>query len=258
MRFYLGTHLPNWLGQNRFKGIPLFVSFLRLQKRATFPVSVTKWALDSGGFSELSIRGGWTIPAREYARAVKTIRVEVGRLQWAAIQDWMCEESVLKKTGKTILEHQHLTVQSYLELKNLAPEINWLPVLQGWELKDYLFHMDLYQDYGVDLKSFNLVGIGSVCRRQATKDAEEIIKRVNYEGIRLHGFGFKILGLKNVSDVLYSSDSMAWSFDARRSAPLPGCRTHINCANCHRWAIRWYEKVMENVNETGQRELPFN
>lgn len=32
-----------------------------------------------------------------------------------------------------------------------------------------------------------------------------------------------------------SADSLAWSFDARRSAPLPDC-AHANCATCLRYA----------------------
>jgi hypothetical protein len=51
VRFYLGTHLPSWLGS---VPVPLFVSHRRLARSARLPVARTRWALDSGGFSELA------------------------------------------------------------------------------------------------------------------------------------------------------------------------------------------------------------
>ncbi len=43
---------------------------------------------------------------------------------------------------------------------------------------------------------------------------------------------------------LTSADSMAWSVDARRKPPLPGCTRHKNCANCPRYALRWRRQVL--------------
>ena len=39
-------------------------------------------------------------------------------------------------------------------------------------------------------------------------------------GLRLHGFGVKAGGLVRYADCLASADSLAWSFEARRSAQL--------------------------------------
>ena len=65
---------------------------------------------------------------------------------------------------------------------------------------------------------------------------------------RLHGFGFKIQGLIQCGHLLASADSMAWSYAARRHPPLPGCETrHINCANCPRYAYRWYSHVRASL-----------
>jgi hypothetical protein len=66
-----------------------------------------------------------------------------------------------------------------------------------------------------------LVGVGSVCKRNG--NPVEIgrilhaIKRVR-PGLNLHGFGLKTtaLGSGIVRACLYSADSMAWSFAARR------------------------------------------
>lgn len=54
MTFFLGTHKPHWLRMP--DSPPLFVSRHRLADYKTPPVATTAWALDSGGFTELSIR----------------------------------------------------------------------------------------------------------------------------------------------------------------------------------------------------------
>jgi hypothetical protein len=52
--FFLGTHMPHWLG---LLDIPLFVSHRRLGRLKTLPRALGPWALDSGGFSELALFG---------------------------------------------------------------------------------------------------------------------------------------------------------------------------------------------------------
>ena len=55
MKFYLGTHHPNWIGDERFVGVPMFVSRRGLSKYRVLPIAVTDFALDSGGFTELQV-----------------------------------------------------------------------------------------------------------------------------------------------------------------------------------------------------------
>lgn len=98
--------------------------------------------------------------------------------------------------------------------------------------------VDLYAEAGVDLGAAERVGVGSVCRRQGTWDIGRVMHALHGLGLRLHGFGIKKQGLELCADYLTSADSMAWSFDARRTYPLPGC-THKSCQNCLRYALRW-------------------
>lgn len=166
---------------------------------------------------------------------------------WAAIQDWMCEPHMLEKTGKTVREHQQLTIASLVELRRLAPEIRWAPVLQGWKLADYLEHIEMYRAAGFDLRYERIVGVGSVCRRQGTLEANEIMRAIAARGIRIHAFGVKRDGLALFGDRLSSSDSMAWSFVARRRRiRLAGC-THNNCANCFRFAMQWCRTLVDGL-----------
>ncbi|MBQ1165928.1 hypothetical protein KBZ21_48900, partial [Streptomyces sp. A73] len=73
-----------------------------------------------------------------------------------------------------------------------------------------------------DLAAEPIVGLGSVCRRQATSEINEIVATLHSHGLRLHGFGVNTQGLSDYGPSLYSADSMAWSVDGRRNAPLPG------------------------------------
>lgn len=244
MKFYLGTDMPNWLGR---VNIPLFVSRRRLYTHKTLPQALTGWSLDSGGFSELSINGKWETTAEQYVLDVRRFSSEIGRLEWASVQDWMCEPFIIKETGLNVIEHQRRTIDSYKRLIDLAPEIPWTPVVQGYKVDEYMNHLDMYDKAGIDLYSMPIVGVGSICRRQHTSEAEMILNTLASFGLRIHAFGFKLLGLDRVANVITSADSMAWSFAARKLPALPGC-THKNCSHCIKWALSWYERVINRVD----------
>ena len=99
--------------------------------------------------------------------------------------------------------------------------------------------------------------VGSICRRQGTWEAGLILQALHESGLtRLHGFGFKLQGLIEHGYLLTSADSMAWSMDARRKPPLPGCIRHRNCANCLRFALAWRTKVAAVDRGCHQPPLP--
>ncbi len=242
MRFYLGTHEPNWLEKT---SAPLFVSRRRIAGRKNLPRAVGRWALDSGGFTELSMFGGWMTTPEQYAKEVARFRDEIGGMDWASIQDWMCEPHMLLKTGLTVRKHQDLTVDNYLTLKEIAPEIPWVPVLQGWTNGQYYDHLESYSKRGIELEKEPLVGLGSVCRRQNTDRIGGLL--IMLEGISLHGFGFKVQGLKKYCNQLASADSLAWSFSARMSKPMPG-HSHKSCSNCIDYAMDWLSGIQSIIN----------
>lgn len=238
--FFLGTHQPEWLERT---DVPLFISRRRLANRKRLPRARGPWALDSGGFSELSEHGRWTVTPRAYVAEVRRFRSEIGGLAWAAAQDWMCEPDIVVKTGLTVAEHQLRTVTNYEELLSLAPELPWVPVLQGWTHGDYCDHFDLYAERGHELRNLPLVGIGTVCRRQSTLRASVVVKWFADDGLRLHGFGFKTQGLQSVANALHSADSLAWSLNARMNRPNPEC-AHRRCSNCFQYAMDWRSELL--------------
>lgn len=249
--FFLGTHQPGWLNHAR---VHLFVCDRRLRDRKTLPRAAAPWALDSGGFTELRDYGRWTVTPREYVARVRRYRDEIGALQWAAPQDWMCEPIVISGgalgpqrfvgTHLSVAEHQRRTVANLAQLREMAPDLPFIPVLQGYTLPEYEHCADLYAVAGIDLSAEPLVGLGSVCRRQGTREVHTIITALHGRGIHsLHGFGVKTLGLDLYADLITSADSLAWSLDARLlRRPSPWCtghRTAKNCASCLPYALAW-------------------
>jgi len=250
--FYLGCPEPHWL---ELVDVPLFVSHNRLSRRKRLPKARGAWSLDSGGFTELQNHGRWRIGPDQYIAAVRRYRDEIGHLRWAAPQDWMCEPIIIKGgrvgpltfvgTGLSVPEHQRRTVENFLYLRDNAPDLPFIPVLQGWTLSDYFDCIALYEQAGVDLASYPVIGLGSVCRRQATSEIGDITGALAAQGLRLHGFGVKKQGLERYDEHLVSADSQAWSKAARFAPKRPGC-THRakNCASCLSYALAWRADIV--------------
>jgi hypothetical protein len=206
--------------------------------------------LDSGAFSELAMHGRWTLPPEGYVSAVRRYQECIGRLAWAAPQDWMCEPAMVAKTGLSVGEHQRRTVENFVHLRRLAPDLPIIPVVQGWRIGDYLRCVDRYASAGIDLTAEPLVGIGSVCRRQATSEIEGIVRMLKSLGLRLHGFGVKADGLRLYGNYLASADSMAWSFHGRYirgcSHRLPGQRPAASESDCLHFARHWRRHLLDS------------
>lgn len=270
--FYLGTHKPHWVAE---AGVPLFVSFATLRDRDQLWQAKAPWAMDSGGFMELRLRGAWTISPMQYVSVVRRCSQEMGKLDWAAIQDWMCEPIIRAKTGLSVVQHQCLSIRSLLDLRSIAPELPWAPVVQGWVWSDYDRHVEMYAKYGIDLTKEPIVGVGSVCRRQNTLQAGAIFATLLRVGIKnLHGFGLKRTGLVDNAPLLRSSDSLAWSLEARITDPsspanqrwldykrkhLPGHSHGVDgkgtCANCLEYALWWRQDVLRQAQAGIERDI---
>ncbi len=255
MQFWLGVHEPSWLPKLQ---VPMMVSRRRLERLKKLPQAIEPWVLDSGGFSELSMFGEWRTTESTYINYVQRCMDEIGNLEWAAPQDWMCEPMILEKTKLSVTQHQQKTVDNYLSLRTTAEHLPFIPVLQGWVLDDYLRCADLYDKAGIDLTQEPITGLGSVCRRQSATEIEDIVLKISKLGISCHGFGVKTQGFKSYGHLLASADSMAWSLNARKRPPLPGCHHGKDglgsCGECSIWALRWRERLLSG-NQNHQLHL---
>lgn len=209
--FYLGTHKIS-----HAKHIDnAFISANILRGRKS-PIEINTWILDSGAFTEIAKYGKFRFNVKEYADLINKWRI-YGNMELAVCQDYMCEPFMLEKTGLTVKKHQRLTIERYDELIQLTTQ-PILPVLQGCEPAEYVEHLNMY---GNRLPYGFRVGVGSVCKRN--RYPSEIIEvlsaiKISRPDLRLHGFGVKKVALYDalVCSLLYSADSLAWSYAARR------------------------------------------
>lgn len=212
-RFFVGVHQPC----DAHHVDAAFISIHRIAKRRS-PFEVADWVMDSGAFRTIELHGCYPEPPEIYAAQIKRWSTN-GNLMAAVSQDYMCEPHMLAITGLTIEEHQRLTIERYDALTACdLGGVYLMPVLQGYAPADYVRHIEMY---GERLKPGAWVGVGSVCKRNGDPAAIEAvllaIKRVRPD-LRLHGFGIKLTALRSalVRALLWTADSMAWSFAARK------------------------------------------
>ena len=167
--------------------------------------------------------------AREYVALTRRYQAEIGSMDWAAPMDWMCEPFILEKTRSTVASHQRRTVRNYVGLMEMAPDVPWIPVLQGWHPSDYLRCIDLYAQYRIDLTKLPLVGVGSICRRQGEVRIALLLEQLAGCGLKLHGFGIKLKGLELA--VTLSIPLIQW---LGPSHSLTGCQTQCGSRRCTR------------------------
>lgn len=211
--FFVGIHQPHQADRVE----RAFVSVNRITARRS-PFPANDWIMDSGAFTTILKHGGYPEPPEVYAGQVRRWASN-GNLLAAVSQDYMCEPHMLARTGMTVEQHQQLTVERYDAI--LACDLGGvylMPVLQGFAPEDYVRHVEIYGDR---LKPGMWAGVGSVCKRNGDPGQIEAvllaIKRVRPD-LRLHGFGLKITALASglIRRLLYSADSMSWSFAARK------------------------------------------
>lgn len=175
--------------------------------------------MDSGAFTEVARHGGYRRGVEEYASLISHYSTSPA-LDCAVAQDWMCEPDVIARTGLDVAEHQRRTAERYDELARAlrSVPVYIMPVIQGYAPREYAAHVAAYGDR---LAFGAWVGVGSVCKRNAKPDAVAAVLRAVHSvrpDLRLHGFGVKLTALQSeeVRRRLYSADSMAWSYSARK------------------------------------------
>lgn len=274
MKFYLGTPPVEFVAT---AGVPVLASLNYLKPDT--PAATAPWVLDSGGFAELGKHGRWRHSAPQHVERVRAAIEQIGPCDFAGQQDWTCGPSSIEASGLTVIEHQLRTVANYLELWELAPEVPWLPTLQGWTAEDYERHVQFFEDEGVKLGELPLVGIGSIANRQHDPEVGRIVRHVAAHGLRLHGFGVKKQGLLMYGDVLAAADSSTWTIAARYLPPAPGalpaddkatrssaeCEAEFQrgehgatCARCLRFALRWRKELLAALADAhGEQDALF-
>lgn len=220
MDFYVGLHQPS--DAQHFDNCCIHVG--RLEGRQK-PLGCKKLILDSQAFRILELHGEHRLSPAQYAAIGAEIALLCDEIVLVT-QDYMCERYIFQKRYEhlgvrfTVADHQLLTISRYDALHFHAGQLGLavMPVLQGYAPHEYVDHI---RQYGRRLRSGMWVGVGSVCKRNGSpssiRDVLYSIKRARPD-LRLHGFGLKrtAMGWGWIRNALYSADSMAWSYAARR------------------------------------------
>lgn len=210
--FYTGTHMVSHAQHLGFA----MISVNRLIGRKS-DFQAQDWIMDSGAFTALS-SGRGHMQIEEYAEQISRWS-RCGEMNAAVTQDYMCEPFILAKTGKSVFQHQCMTIDRYVLLRAEVKAVYILPVLQGYAPREYVDHV---KHYGKLLSHGQWVGVGSVCKRNSSiSQIRSVLGAIKKErpDLKLHGFGLKLTALSDgfVRECLWSCDSMAWSYAARKN-----------------------------------------
>ena len=231
----MGMHMPFHV--HKFDRVMMSVNVLEKRKSDFAPPAVG-WILDSGAFTRI-LTGRGHMSIKEYAAQIRRWS-EVGCLEAAVSQDFMCEDFALKKTGLYVEDHQRLSTARYLALRDeIGDDAYVMPVIQGYLPLDYATHAS---ELSRHLPDGAWVGVGSVCRRNSRPAEVSLVLdaiRMVRPDLRLHAFGLKTTALRRIDIAfrLHSSDSMAWSYRGRREGGL---------GNSPDFAMKWMAKI-ENM-----------
>ena len=198
--------------------------------------------LDSGGFVA-------AVRYRGFEWSVGQYMALCAAAPWTrfASMDWYVEpevagahEEVLDRVSGTV----RLNRDCLREARRLGVADRFMPLIQGWEVDDYLRCLDLM----FDLDPFPVVGVGSMCRRHVEgptgilQVVHELDKALGDSPVRLHLFGLKSQGMAAVRahPRVASFDSQAYGVAARQNARKAGVRK--TDAFVAREMERWYRR----------------
>lgn len=173
---------------------------------------INRLFIDSGGYSFIKGKGDYQTSPQQYVEYIKRVRPER-----FALRDYPCERDVLDKHDRTVADHQRMTTEAHKKLLGVIEQrdvrAEWYPVVQGYEISEYLEHLDELRSEGlID----NRLAIGSICGRETVEEIEDIITAINAKvpDVKLHGFGVKqpaLLQNDTVISKLDSADSQAYN-----------------------------------------------
>lgn len=181
--------------------------------------SIERLFIDSGGYSFMMGKGEYQTSDSEYLDYIEEHHPER-----FALRDYACEPEILDQRGTTVESHQQATTDRHINLTDGFERrgIDSLPVscLQGWDVTDYLTHIDNLRDHGV---LHDYVAVGSVCRRNAETEIRSILRQVRNalpKRCSLHAFGVKksVLSSFETRRVIDSADSCAYGLRQQKRA----------------------------------------
>lgn len=179
----------------------------------TFAPTIKRLFIDSGGFGMHKKWGKYPFTVVQYIDYVHHM-MDKWPVTEVAVLDYPCEPEVNRTTHSTNMDRIRATVDNAVLCVDADNNIPWVPVIQGFTLKEYLACWELYQDAGIE---YDLWAIGSICARKKLGGIRNIVTSLyNKTEQNLHAFGLTLPALRDpqVFFSLQSSDSAVWNWRA--------------------------------------------
>jgi len=208
--------------------------------------------IDSGSFTRIKLGR----EVADYRRLIDTAIINDARIVF--VPDYMCETNIRAIGGYSVETAIRRTTRNTIDMLKYAEKIGFDTkrigrVVQGWNVEDYIRHIDLMlKKKVIEDKKDCVIGIGSVCRRNATLNIVNIIKaiRKRLPNAYLHAFGVKGDTLPYINRLVDSADSFAWAIgswhakrDGRPVCGRFGCEK--NCVHCEEAVKIFYDKMIK-------------
>ena len=226
-------------------------------KSPGFAINDIDVALDSAGYSALKFHGGYQWRLEQY--------LELGcsyPWDWYASMDYCCEPDVspIDAKGRMIFTFYQYAMSRKI-IDKWREELPWcrypVPVIQGWETRDYLEMIQWYDDWIFQGEWPDMVAVGSVCRRDSTNEIIDIVESILSNipaNVNLHLFGVKSRSLLFLNvDRIDSIDSCAWDISSRKKASKLGVPNTILMRSTE--MQEWYQKQKAFLRRPRQMRL---
>lgn len=243
--------LPVLFSANAFmrRGADGEISSVRLVDRAHF--GSLNAALDSAGFVAAAKYRGYPWSFDQYLDLVESYD-----WAWYSGMD-LCVEPEIAGSQADVMFRLAETCRLYTDLRNVARDRGMadpMPILQGWTPAQYVWCAEKFPV----LEWPSLIGLGSMCRRHLHGEVGvfavlDALDKVLPPHVQFHMFGLKGPALQHIGQHprIFSTDSMAWDFAARRDHPV-GRNTELRGS----YMLNWITRNQEAANSGRMSHTP--
>lgn len=224
---------------------------------------ITSIAIDSGGFTAAQKWGKYPWTPQQYTDFIRETARDV-TLDFCAVMDYACEREVNRITYHTNRQRIKATIRNETALKALAPDLPWLPVLQGNTIEERSIDINLRAKIGLLPTTF--AGIGSICGRTPSQ-AQQAIRfyTQHLPGVKFHPFGIHIQAL-DADDVYWlikSWDTYSWNWPrGAKNLDRPPEYRHQEGETWSSYTYRlaklyWQNTILPRIEQPRQHILPI-
>ena len=254
-KFYYTVHPADTLRSRLIPGVRIMVVATAYwdSKKNKFRVRrppadhIKSLAIDSGGFTAHKKWGKYPWSYEQYIEFIRKMSRDV-TLDFCAVMDYACEREVNRSAYETNKSRIEATIENEIALRQLAPNLPWLGVLQGNTLSERAW--DITQRQELEL-IYQRMGIGSICGR-SPRESREVIRFYMQQlpHVHYHAFGLDIRTFDKADDIFWaiaSWDSYTWCWGRGMKHMRDPHRQHIEGETWSQYTLRLAQQFEKNT-----------